>query len=59
MSLTGKPHDDDMDGTPLEKGTQVGFWLPIKIPEEYVSLMQRLPENAKNKIFHRGTYFTL
>ena len=45
--------------TPLEEGTQVGFWLPIKIPAEYVSLMPRLPENAKNKILRRGTYFTL
>ena len=41
--------------TPLEKGTQVGFWLPIKIPAEYVIMMPGLPENAKSKIFHGGT----
>ena len=43
-----------VDLTPHQKGTQVGFWFPIKIPAEYVSLMPTQPENAKNKIFHGG-----
>ena len=41
--------------TPLQKRMQVRFWLPIKIPAEYVIMMPGLPENAKSKIFHGGT----
>ena len=41
------------------KGTQDEFWIPIKIPAEYVSLMPKLPENAKSKKICKGTYFTL
>ena len=41
--------------TPLQKRMQVRFWVPIKIPAEYVSMMPGLPENAKSKIFHGGT----
>ena len=39
--------------TPHQDGTQVRFWIPIKIPAEYVSLMPRLPKNAKMKILYR------
>ena len=41
--------------TPCGKGTQDGFWIPNKIPAEYVSLMPTLPENAKMKIIYGGT----
>ena len=41
--------------TPLQKRMQVQFWLPIKIPAEYVGMMPGLPENAKSKIFHGRT----
>ena len=41
--------------TPHWKGTQDGFWIPIKIPAEYGSLMPILPENAKKKKFCGGT----
>ena len=39
-----------MPPSPLQKGTQVEFYIPIKFPAEHVSLMPRLPENAKIKI---------
>ena len=45
--------------TPLQRRTQVRFWIQFKIPTEYVKLMPRLPENAKIKIPQVGTYFTL
>ena len=41
--------------TPHWKGTQDEFWIPIKIPAEYGSLMPILPENAKKKKIYRGT----
>ena len=44
------------------KGTQGRFWIPVKIPAEwaeYVSLMPKLPENAKIKIIYGGTYFSI
>ena len=41
--------------TPHWKGTQDGFWIPIKIPAEYGSLMPILPENAKKKKIFRVT----
>ena len=36
-------------------GKQDTFWIPVKIPAEYVSLMPELPENAKIKIIYGGT----
>ena len=45
--------------TPLQRRTQVRFWIQFKIPTEYDKLMPRLPENAKIKIPQVGTYFTL
>ena len=36
--------------TLLQSGTQVWFWIPVKIPAEYDSVMPRPPENAKIKI---------
>ena len=41
------------------KGTQGRFLIPVKIPAEYVSLMPKLPENAKIKIIYGGTHFSI
>ena len=41
--------------TPHQKGTQDGFWIPIKIPAEYGSLMPIIPENEKMKKICKGT----
>ena len=49
----------DSRGTLGGKGTQGQFLIPVKIPAEYVSLMPKLPENAKIKIIYGGTYFSI
>ena len=41
--------------TLLWKRTQDQFWIPVKIPAEYVSLMPGLPGNSKKKKIYRGT----
>ena len=63
MSTGGSSYYIQVDGltglllqhTPCRKGTQDEFWIPIKIPAEYVSLMPTLPENVKIKIIYGGT----
>ena len=39
-----------VQGTPLEKRTQVWFGIPVQIPIDYDYMMPRLPENQKIKI---------
>ena len=56
--------DLDRMWTPLQlsthtacgNGKQDGFWIPVKIPTEYVRLMPKLPGNAKIKKIYRGTF---
>ena len=45
--------------TPCGNGKQDGFWIPVKIPAKYVSLMPKLPGNAKMKMIYGGTYFSI
>ena len=41
--------------TPLQKRTQVRFWIPVQIPIDYDYMMPRLPENQKVKIPQVGS----
>ena len=43
--------------TPHQKGTQVKFWLPVRIQAAYEPPWCRLSENKKIKKIYRGVYF--
>ena len=43
--------------TPHQKGTQVKFWLPARIPAAYEPPWCRLSENKKIKKIYGGVYF--
>ena len=57
-SLEGKKNMlTELHCTPHWMGTQDEFWIPIKIPAEYGSLMPILPENTKKKKNLQGDLF--
>ena len=54
MSHLPKKFRDGLN-TPLQKRTQVRFWITLQIQIDYDNIMPRLPENKKIKVPQVGS----